>query len=77
VAPDALAPAEVLRDIVPLPELLFDTIPVMVCVIVRISVRVPVAVTESEEVTVAGVFEGIDDTVCVGLAEVVLEVVEL
>ena len=33
-------------ELVPLIETLFDTIPVIVCVVVRTSVRVPVAVTD-------------------------------
>lgn len=46
LATEALAvqdPSEVTVDS---PELLFDTIPVIVCVVVRTSVRVPVAVTD-------------------------------
>ena len=63
---------------VPLPEILFDTIPVIVCVIVRISVRVPVAVTEDEAVTVeVEVLEPLLLTLSDPLAELVLDVVEL
>ena len=63
---------------VPLPEILFDTIPVIVCVIVRISVRVPVAVTEDEAVTVeVEVLEPLLLTLSETLAELVLDVVEL
>ena len=63
---------------VPLPETLFDTIPVIVCVIVRISVRVPVAVTDDEAVTVeVEVLEPLLLTLSETLAELVLDVVEL
>lgn len=50
----------------------------MVCVIVRISVRVPVAVTEDDDVTVlVEVFELLMLPVDVTVDEVVLDVVEL
>lgn len=50
----------------------------MVCVIVRISVRVPVAVTDDEDVTVlVEVFELLMLPVDVTVDEVVLDVVEL
>jgi hypothetical protein len=45
LATEAVAVAESTDDTVNFPELLFDTIPVIVCVVVRTSVRVPVAVT--------------------------------
>ena len=62
----------------PVPETHFDTIPVIVCVIVRISVRVPVAVTEDDAVTVVlEVFDPIELTVAVTVAEDVLETLEL
>jgi len=61
----------------PLVEILFDTIPVIVCVIVRISVRVPVAVTDDDAVTVVvEVFEPIL-LVILTLVDEVLELVEL
>ena len=46
LATEAVAVAESTDDTVNFPELLFDTIPVIVCVVVRTSVRVPVAVTD-------------------------------
>lgn len=45
LAIEALAVQESTEVTVPLTEILFDTIPVIVCVVVRTSVRVPVAVT--------------------------------
>ena len=63
---------------VPLIETLFDTIPVIVCVIARISVRVPVAVTDEDAVTVeVEVREPLLLPLIVTLAEFVLVVVEL
>jgi hypothetical protein len=62
----------------PLVEILFDTIPVIVCVIVRISVRVPVAVTDDDAVTVKlAIFEPILLLVSVTLVDEVLELLEL
>jgi hypothetical protein len=52
LATEAVAVAESTNDTVNFPETLFDTIPVIVCVMVKISVRVPVAVTEDDELTV-------------------------
>ena len=46
LATESVAVAESTDDTVNFPELVFDTIPVIVCVIVRTSVRVPVAVTD-------------------------------
>ena len=52
LATEAVAVVESTNDTVNFPETLFDTIPVIVCVMVKISVRVPVAVTEDDAVTV-------------------------
>ena len=65
-------------ELVPLIETLFDTIPVIVCVVVRTSVRVPVAVTEDDAVTVKlDIFELIPLLVILTVADEVLETVEL
>ena len=46
LATEAVAVQDPTEDPVPLTEILFDTIPVIVCVVVLTSVRVPVAVTD-------------------------------